>query len=115
MAVNHADGTMFVSIVLYPIVAGKAALSQGLEWLMLLFIPLSLGIGIVVIYLGRKMIYGMLGSCLKRREPMKAWIQQILEIPRMLLYIALPFVIIGIGLYVTWVGSVWLAQRIAQM
>jgi hypothetical protein len=115
MAVNHADGTMFVSIVMYPIVAGKAALSQGLGWLMLPFFPFSICVGVVVIYLGRKLIYGILDPCFKRLEPMKVWAQQILGMPLFILYFVLPYAIICTGLYITWIGSVWLAQKIAQI
>ena len=115
MAVNYADGFMFASIVMYPIIAGKAALSQGFSWLMLLFLPLSICIGIVVIYLGRKLTYGILGPCVKRIERMTVWIQYILGTPLLLLYFVLPLAITGAGLYCTWIGSMWLVQNIIQM
>jgi hypothetical protein len=56
MAVNHADGTMFVSIVFYPIAAAITAAHAGAGWFTVLFIPASLAVGVAVIYAGRKII-----------------------------------------------------------
>ncbi len=58
--VNHVDGTMFVSPIIYPIAATMAAASAGAGWFALLFIPAGLAVGVVIAYVGRKLIYAMM-------------------------------------------------------
>ena len=112
MAVNHADGMMFASVVFYPIVATKAALSADAGWIAAFFIPAGLAVGVGVTYVGRKIIYSMMECGLKRTEAFKGWVQQIVGMPMLLLYLILPLAIPGAGIYGTWLGSVWLVRRI---
>jgi hypothetical protein len=100
MAVNHADGTMFVSVIFYPIAATKAALSVGAGWWALLFIPTGLAVGVAIAYVGRKLIYVMMRPVMESRrlKRSKGWVQWIVGGPVVLLYIMLPYAIVGAGI-----------------
>lgn len=112
MAVNHADGTMFVSVIFYPIAATKAALSAGAGWWALLFIPAGLAVGVAIAYLGRKLIYAIMRPVMESGlERSKSWVQWILDAPLFLLYIILPYAIVGAGVWSTWLGSIWLVRH----
>ena len=111
MAINHGDGAMFTSIVFYPIAAGVGARSAGAGWFTPLFVVAGVAFGVVVIYVGRKIIYGVLDCGLRRSSSISTgWIQQIAAVPLMILYVVLPFVFIGGGIFGTWRGSMWLVR-----
>ena len=112
MAVNHADGTMFVSIVFYPIAAAITAAHAGAGWFTVLFKPASLAVGVAVIYAGRKIIYSMMDFGMSRvSKAPKGWLQQVVAAPMMLLYIILPYAIVWAGVSATWFGSIWLVKH----
>ena len=52
MAVNHADGTMFVAVPVYPIAAGIGAARAGAGWLTPLFIVAGLAVGLCITVVG---------------------------------------------------------------
>jgi hypothetical protein len=112
MAVNHADGTMFVSVLFYPIAAAIAAAHSGAGWFTVLFIPAGLAIGIGVCYMGRKLIYSLVGFGLSRTsKTSKSWIQQVAFAPFFVLYMILPYAIGWAGISGTWFGSIWLVKH----
>jgi hypothetical protein len=113
MAINYADGTMFTSIVFYPIAAGLGARSAGAGWFTPLFIVAGVAFGVVVIYVGRKIIYGILEFGMRRTSSISPGrFQQIAVSPLVILYVVLPFVFIGGGIFGTWLGSIWLVRHI---
>ena len=81
MAVNHADGTMFVSVLFFPVAAAVGAHSAGAGWFTALFVPFGLAIGCAVAYAGRKLIYGVLGFAMKTP---KGWMQHVVSVPVMI-------------------------------
>ena len=113
MAVNLVDGTMFVSIVFYPIAAGVGAAHAGAGWFTVLFIPVGLAAGLGINHVGRGLVYLITGfglSCTSKLP--KGWIQDVFFAPFGLLYIILPYAIIWAGVVGIWSGSVWLARYI---
>lgn len=114
MAVNHADGTMFVSILFYPIAAGLGATAAGAGWLTFVFVAASVPIGVCVIVIGRKMIYAMMGFFLRRFPPeaTSTWVSWVVGGPILLAYVLLPFALIGVGLVATFTGTQWIARHI---
>jgi hypothetical protein len=112
MAVNHVDGTMFASVVFYPIVATKAAVSAGAGWFAVLFIPGGLVVGAAIAYIGRKLIYAMMRPVVQRGlDRCSAWVEWIVGYPLLLLYMILPFAIVVAGVWTTWFGSIWLVRH----
>ena len=113
MAVNHADGTLFVSIVFYPIAAGKAAISAQAGWFTILFVAASIPVGFAVISAGRKLIYWMMDLALGRdSEKHSKWFQNIIGVPVFLAYFLLPLAITGAGIWGTWLGTIWLVKHV---
>jgi hypothetical protein len=113
MAVNHADGTMFVSVVFFPIAAAVAASRAGAGWFTILFVPAGLAVGIGVIYVGRKFVYAITGFALSRVENLPdTWIQQVAIAPFFLSYLILPYAIVWAGVFGTWVASIWLVKHL---
>jgi len=113
MAVNHADGTMFTSIVFYPIAAGIGARSAGAGWLTALFVVAGIAVGIGVIYVGRKVIYPVLEFGMSRASRIStSWLQQVAAAPLLILYLLLPFMIICGGVFGLWRGSIWLVRHL---
>ena len=113
MPVNHADGTMFTSIVFYPIVAGKAAMSEHAGWLTIAFVIASLPAGFAVIMLGRKLLYSTLDPCIRALpDERHKWLQWVVGGPLFLAYIVLPFAITGAGLCAVWFGTTWLVRHL---
>jgi hypothetical protein len=113
MAVNHADGTMFTSIVFYPIAAGIGARSAGAGWFTPLFVVAGIAVGIGIIYVGRKFIYAVLDFGMSRTSRLSpSWLQQVAAAPLLILYFLLPFVIIGGGVFGLWRGSSWLVTHV---
>src|SRR5579872_6226662 len=109
MAVNHADGTMFVSVVFYPIAAIVGAARAGAGWLALLFIPVGFAVGVLICWFGRKAIYAISGFGLNLTAKIqKGWIQQIAVLPFFLIYLLLPIAIVWGGVFGVYLGSMWL-------
>lgn len=113
MAINHADGTLFFSVILYPIAAGVGAAHAGASWLTIFFVPIGLAIGAGIIYIGRKLVYfiseyGL--DCISKMS--KGWVRQVVTAPFFLLYVLLPLVIVWGGVYGIWSGSIWLVQHV---
>ncbi len=113
MAINHADGMMFGSLLLYPVAAGIGAAHAGAGWWTILFVPTGLAIGIGVVYLGRKLVYAITGFGLNRASGMsKGWFKQILFLPFFLLYMILPIAIAYGGIVGVWAGSGWVVRHL---
>ena len=111
MAVNYADGTLFVSLLFYPIAAMLGAMTGGARLTAPLFVVVSFPIGLVITHFGRKLLYWLMQPGIKRIDQIRAkWIQQIAAAPMLLLYIAMPNVIIWSGVFGTWYGCHWLAR-----
>jgi hypothetical protein len=78
MAVNHADGMIFTSVIIYPIAAAVGAAHAGAGWLTVFFIPVGLAAGIGVFRFGRAPVYAITGFGLSHASKMpRNWIQQI--------------------------------------
>ena len=91
MAVNHVDGTMFASVIFYPVAAAIGAGQANVGWLAVFFIPAGLAFGVGVIYVGRKLIYSIIGFgmvCMAKLP--EGWLQQVVGLPFFLLYFTLP-------------------------
>jgi hypothetical protein len=113
MAVNHADGTLFVSIVFYPIAAAAGAAHAGAGWFSILFIPAGLALGAGIIAVGRPLVYAITGFGLSRGSKIpKGWLQQIFFAPFFLLYMILPLVIVWGSVAGIWFGSIWITRHI---
>ena len=109
MAINHADGTMFVSIVFYPAVAGKAAVSAGAGWFAVLFVIGGIAIGAAVIWLGRILIYAVMD--LVPDSDLVGWKEWVFGVPLSGFWMLAPLAITAAGLGATWLGTTWLASR----
>jgi hypothetical protein len=112
MAVNHADGTLFASVLFYPVVAAMAGASAGAGWFTALLIPAGLALGLAVTCIGRRLIYLMMAAVVKRTWTVKGWAEWILGVPMLVLYFTLPYSIVAAGLCGTWYGSIWLVRNI---
>ncbi len=109
MAVNYVDGTMFVSVIFYPIAATKAATLAGAGWFAILFVPAGLAVGVGITYVGRKLIYGVMRLHRESRLLERfAWLQWILAPPCFCLYFLLPIAIVCAGVWGTCMGSIGL-------
>jgi hypothetical protein len=93
MAVNHADGTMFVSVLFYPIAAGLAATSARAGWFTILFVAAGVPVGVAIAFLGRQLIYLLMGFFLRRFPPetTSTWVSWVVGGPLFLAYIILPY------------------------
>ena len=112
MAVNHADGTMLISLPFYPIAAAIGAAGAGAGWFSLLFIPAGLAIGMGLIYLGRKMVYSIVGYGLRRASKLpNTWIRQIFFAPFFLLYFILPLANVSAGVFGLCIASSWVVEQ----
>jgi hypothetical protein len=113
MAVNHADGTLFVSILFYPTAAALAAARNGADWFTILFALAGLAFGVLVIYLGRKLVYAITHFGLYLASKIRnKWIQQVFFTPFFLLYLILPYATIWTGIMGAWYGSIWLVRHL---
>ena len=113
MAVNHADGTLFFSLILYPLAAGKAALEAHAGWWAVLFIVVSIPFGIAVNFSGRKLVYSSTHLLMGQEGTSRArWIQCLLAGPVLLTYFFLPLAIVGAGLWATWFGTLWAVRHL---
>jgi hypothetical protein len=112
MAVNHADGTLILSVLFYPVAAVIGAASAGAGWLAFFFIPMGLVAGGAVAYASRKFIYGILGFAMNRASKVSpGWVKQMVALPVMILYLLLPYAFVWTGVLDTWYGSIWLVQH----
>ena len=60
MAVNHADGMLFGSIFMYPIVGACAAFCAGARWMTPLFFVAGLAFGVVLVIASRFVLYSVM-------------------------------------------------------
>ena len=112
MPVNHADGTLFFSIVIYPFAAGKAALSAHAGWWTVLFILASLPVGCAVIHTGRKFIYWMCDLALGDSSQPRGGLYQVFVIaPASVAYFILPHAFNVAGFCSVYFGTIWLIHR----
>ena len=81
MAVNHADGIVFTSIIFYPVVAGWTAISGGAGWFSILFIVISIGIGYFFIRFGRPLIYYMSDLGNKLTDDERSLVEKFIGVP----------------------------------
>jgi hypothetical protein len=113
MPVNHADFTLYPSIVLYPIAAGKAAIDAHAGWLMILLVLASLPAGAAAIYLSRKLIYCGMGLVLGDTPDQRGkWFQWLVGAPALLIYFVLPYALTAGGLCAVWFGTRWLVPHL---
>lgn len=112
MAVNHADGQLFLSVPVYPVAAIVGSVYGGASWLAVILAPASLLVGIGVCKYGRSLVYSIIGSGLGRSSQIKIrWIQSVAMFPYFLIYMILPVAIAWGGVFCVWTGSVWLAKH----
>jgi len=113
MAVNHADGTLIFSVVLYPVAAGIGAAQAGAGLWTVLFVPAGLAVGIGIVYVSRLLIYSIIGFGMKRGDAIsQSWLRWMFSIPFFLLYLLLPVAIVCAGIMGVGTGSAWLAKRL---
>jgi hypothetical protein len=112
MPVNYADGTMFSSMVSYPIVAANAAISAHAGWFTIGLVAASLPVGFAMIVTGRKLLYAILDPCVRiLPDERHKWLQWIVGGPLLLTYIFLPLAFTASGLCSLWFGTAWLVQH----
>lgn len=109
MAVNHADGTLFASILMYPATAAYASINNGGRWVTPLLVVASIGIGIAIITSARFVLYSLMERGIKSKlmANENGWPALILGPPIMLVYLAFPIVVTCLGLFITYAGCVW--------
>jgi len=110
MAVNHADGTLFVSVAFYPLAAAAAATTVGAKWFAVLFIPLGLASGLIVTFAARRLLRAGMHRVVERNPESRSRPSWLAGGLLLIAYLAFPYLVIGIGLYLTWHGSIWLVQ-----
>ncbi|MGV3660877.1 MAG: hypothetical protein ACO1TE_11865 [Prosthecobacter sp.] len=113
MPVNHADGTLFVSVIFYPFAAAKAGMEAQAGWITILVVAASILFGIAINYAGRKVIYAGMDLLLgKNPDDRSKWFQWLVGGPAFVAYMVLPYAIIGAGLYATWFGTIWAVRHL---
>lgn len=113
MAINHADGMMFVAVPFYPIAAALGAAHAGAGWRTALFVPAGLALGLGLTYVGRRLVYSVTGFGLSRSSRIpQHWLQTALVAPFFVLYLFLPLAIAWGGVFGVWRGSMWLVRYI---
>ena len=112
MAVNHADGTMFTSVIFCPIAAGVGAAHAGAGWITFIFIPVGLAVGYGIFRFCRKPVYSITGFGMSYATKMpKSLIQQVVILPFFLVYMLLPLVIVWGGVFGILAGSNWVVRH----
>ena len=110
---NYADMAMLSSIVIYPVVAGKAAVSAGAGLSAVLFVTGAIAIAAAVIWLGSILIYSVVD--LVPDSDLVGWKKWVFGVPLSLfhefLWMLAPVVITAIGAGATWLGTTWLVGR----
>ena len=113
MAINHADGQLFLSVPFYAIAAGVGAIHGGAGWFTVLFIPVGLALGIGACRIGRAVVYSVTGFGLSRSAKIRnRGIQTVLFFPFFVLYMILPVAIAWGGVAGAWAGSSWIARHL---
>jgi hypothetical protein len=113
MAVNHADGILIFSVVLYPVAGAIGAVHGGAGAWTILFVPAGLAVGIGIVYVGRRAVYSITGFGLKRGAAIsRNWLRWIFSVPFFLLYMILPPAIACAGIVGVGAGSEWLAGHL---
>lgn len=114
MAVNHADGMRFASVVLYPIAAGYGAFGAGARWTTPLFVVAGLAIGVLTVLVSRFVLYSLMGRVLSSRmmQDENGWPAWIIGAPLMLVYFVYPIAIAYLGIYFAWRGSILVARAL---
>jgi|LakMenEpi03Aug12_release.lakeMendotaPanAssembly.Ray.scaffolds.fasta_scaffold52063_2 hypothetical protein len=109
MAVNHADGTLFASILMYPAAAAYASIHNGGRWVTPFLVITSIGIGIAIITSARFVLYSLMERVIKSKLMANedGWPALILGPLMMLIYLAFPIVVTSLGLFLTYAGCVW--------
>ena len=109
MAVNHADGTLFASILMYPATAAYASIHNGGRWVTPFLVIASIGIGIAIITSARFVLYSLMERVIKSKLMANedGWPALILGPPMMLIYLAFPIVVTSLGLFLTYAGCLW--------
>ena len=113
MAINHADGQLFVSVPFYPIAAGVGAAQAGAGWFTVLFIPIGLAIGMGACWVGRGIVYSVVGFGMNRSSRVRnRGMQTVAVLPFFVLYMVLPIAIAWGGIFGVWAGSRWLVSHL---
>ncbi len=114
MAVNHADGTLFASLLVYPIAAAYAAFGAGARWTAPLFFVAGLATGALIVIASRFVLYSVMGRVLtsKVMQDENGWPAWIVGTPLLIAYLAFPIAITCAGLYMTWLASDWAANTL---
>lgn len=109
MAANHADGMLFGSVLLYPIVAAHTAFSAGARWTTPLFFVVGLAIGLFLVTTSRFALYSVIEAFMSSRmaQSENRWYGWIIGAPVMLAYFLFPIAITCAGLYIVYHGSLW--------
>ncbi len=114
MAVNHADGMLFASVVLYPVAAGYGAFGAGARWTTPLFVVAGLAIGVLTVLVSRFVLYSLMGRVfnLRMMQDENGWPAWIIGGPLMLVYFVYPMAIAYLGIYFAWRGSILVARAL---
>ena len=112
MAINHADGMIFTSVIFCPIAAGAGAAHAGAGWLTVFFIPIGLAVGIGIFRFGRAPVYAITGFGMNRASKLPRCFQPVIALPFLLVYIILPLVIVWGAVFGVWAGSIWLVRHL---
>lgn len=127
MAVNHADGTLFISILFYPCAATWAAVHVGAGWWSPVFFLVACPLGYYYVMWSRGAFYWTLDRIVRitsgrsmddfavDESPPGFWMSWIVGPPLMVFYLLGPWVIVFCGIVATGIATVWivaLANRI---
>src|SRR5262249_32550826 len=95
MAMSHVDFTMQVLLLACPVAAAVGAYQAGAGWLTVLFVPIGLTIGVAGTWIGRRLVYAYTWIVIRGCERITPeWVQGIIGAPFLIIYIALPVLII---------------------
>lgn len=84
MAVNNVDGPTFAGAALCPLLAGGFAMASGTGWLTVPCAVTASPVGFATLYVGRKLIYSILGVGLRFAPRKPRWYHEI--VAALLLY-----------------------------
>jgi hypothetical protein len=112
MAINHADGMIATSVIFCPIAAGVGAAHAGAGWLTVFFIPVGLAVGIGIFRYGRAPVYAITGFGMNRAQRFPRWIQPVIALPFLIVYVILPLAIVWGAVFGIFTGSIWLVRHL---
>jgi hypothetical protein len=113
MAINHADGVIATSVVFCPVAAVAGAAHAGAGWFAVLFMPAGVAVGVGIFRFGRRPVYSIAGFGMSQSSKMpKRWIQRVVALPFLLLYMILPLLIAWGGVFCVCAGTVWLVRHV---